>query len=869
MDIVVSHEGTDFDALASMFAVTRLFPGTQVILGGSVNRNVRHFLSLYGKFFHYLREKDIDWGQIKRIYVVDTPYFERLGKVGEFWQKGEAEFFIFDHHPEEKLRGKSNVVLRECGACTTILMEMLQERSIPLSPLEATLFLIGIYEDTGFFTFPTTTPHDLQAASFLLSQGAMVSYIPRFTRVPLTPEQREALQRMIQSLSLKEIGGIPIHFCQVRFSEYVDGVSLLVHKLMDLEEIEVLFALFEMENKVYVIARSRLEDVNLTEVIGKMGGGGHRSAASVAFRGKSLKEVKEEILRILQQSLSFTQAKDVMSQPVKIISPEQSVEEAFLTMIRFGFAGLPVVNSEGKLVGMIARRDVEKAMYHGLKNAPVKSFMSTHLVTVAPEDSVFRVRNLMVEKDIGRIPVVKGNTILGIITRSDILRIFHERENAVLQKLTRLNLAEKLYLHFDKDTLALLNTIGTLAKRMGVKVYLVGGVVRDIILGYPNYDLDLVVEGDAIELAQNLSKSLPGKVVPYPPFGTAIFFLREGKRIDFASARHEFYPYPGAPPQVEYSNLRRDLFRRDFTINAMAISIHPDNWGELFDFFGGLRDLEKGILRILHPLSFVEDPARSIRAVRFEQKYAFQMEPFTMSLLKQTIREGLLEKIKPDRLKEEIQLILRLPEFHRYLFRLYQLDMFPAIFPGCVWKREYEEIYLHLEEVIKELHPPEVDLFLLKLSPIWGDMTREALWKLQERMHLSKKRIHKVSVYLEKKEAFEESIQNPHLKNSEVYSLCSEIPYEFLLLTLAKFRKAPLVQERLFRYLKEWSSVEPFLNGRDLREMNIEEGPVYAKILQELKLARIDGETKSREDEERLARNLWERMKTLEERKNF
>jgi len=136
-------------------------------------------------------------------------------------------------------------------------------------------------------------------------------------------------------------------------------------------------------------------------------------------------------------------------------------------------------------------------------------------------------------------------------------------------------------------------------------------------------------------------------------------------------------------------------------------------------------------------------------------------------------------------------------------------------------------------------------------------------------MHLSKKRIHKVSVYLEKKEAFEEGIQNPHLKNSKVYSLCSEIPYEFLLLTLAKFRKVPLVQERLIRYWQEWSPVEPFLNGRDLREMNIEEGPVYAKILQELKLARIDGETKSREDEERLARNLWERMKTLEERKNF
>ncbi|MEN3185567.1 MAG: CBS domain-containing protein [Atribacterota bacterium] len=869
MEIVVSHEGTDFDAFASMFAITKLFPGTQIVLGGSVNRNVRHFLSLYGKFFQYLKERDVDWKQIKKVYVVDTPYFERLGKIGELWQKRETEFLVFDHHPEEKLKNLPNAVLKEYGACTTILVEMIQEASLPLSPLEATLLLIGVYEDTGFFTFPTTTANDFRASSFLLTQGAMVSYVPRFTRVPLTTEQREALQKMIQSLSLKEIGGIPIHFCQVKFLEYVDGVSLLVHKLMDLEEIEVLFALFEMENKVYVIARSRLEDVNLTEIIGRMGGGGHRSAASVAFKGKSLKEVKEEILKVLEQSLSFIKAKDVMSQPVKVIAPEQSVEEAFLTMIRFGFAGLPVVDATGKLVGMIARRDVEKAMYHGLKNAPVKSFMSTHLVKVNPEDSVFRVRNLMVERDIGRIPVVQGDTILGIITRSDVLRVFHERENAVLQKLTRHNLAEKLYLHFDKDTLGLLNAIGTLAKRMGVKIYLVGGVVRDIILGYPNYDLDLVVEGDAIEFTQNLQGLFPGKVVSYPPFGTAIFFLRDGKRIDFASARHEFYLYPGAPPQVEYSNLRRDLFRRDFTVNAMAISIHPDNWGELFDFFGGLKDLEAGILRVLHPLSFVEDPARSIRAVRFEQKYAFRIEPFTMSLLKQTIREGLLGKIKPDRLKEEIQLILRLPGFYRYLFRLYQLDMFPTIFPGCFWKREYEEVYGRLQEIVDDFAGYEIDLFLLKLSPIWGDMVPELLPKLREKMSLSKKRVHKISSYLEKKGIFERGIQDLYLPNSRIYLLCSEIPPEFLFLSLAKFYDVPLVRERIIHYLQVWQTVEPLLSGNALREMNIEEGPVYAKILQELKLAKIDGKIKNREEEENFVRSFWERMKDVEKRKDI
>ncbi len=869
MDIAISHEGTDFDAFASLFAITKLFPSTQIVLGGSINRNVRHFLSLYGKFFSSFKEKEVDWKRVERIYVVDTPYFERLGRVNELLQEKRAEVFLFDHHPEAELQGIKQVVFKECGACTTILVEMIEKAAIPLSPLEATLLLLGIYEDTGFFTFPTTTPSDLQAASFLLSQGANVSYTPRFTRVPLTTEQREALQKMIRSLSVEDIRGIPVHFCQVKFTEYVDGVSLLVHKLMDLEEIEVLFALFEMENKVYVIARSRLEDIDLTEIVGKMGGGGHRSAASVAFRHRPLYEVKEQILGILHQSLSFMQAREVMSQPVKVIVPEQSVEEAFLTMIRFGFSGLPVVDTTGKLVGMIARRDVEKAMYHGLKNAPVKSFMSTQLVTVSPEESVFRVRNLMVEKDIGRIPVVKGDTILGIITRSDLLRVFHEQEHAVLKRLTRLNLAEKLYLHFDKDTLELLNTIGHFAQRMGVKVYLVGGVVRDIILGYPNYDLDLVVEGDAIEFVHHLSQFLPGKVVPYPPFGTAIFFLRTGKRIDFASARHEFYPAPGAPPQVEYSNLRRDLFRRDFTVNAMAISILPDNWGELFDFFGGIRDLEQKVLRVLHPLSFVEDPARSIRAVRFEQKYQFRLEPFTMSLLKQTIREGLLEKVKPDRLKEELQLILRLPQFHRYLLRLYQLDMFPSVFPGCVWKKEYEEIYPRLIKLTEKFSSLELDQFIAKLAPILGNIQKDALGLLQTRMGLSKKKMHKTSTYLEKKEELEITLVTPQSRNSAIYTLCSQVAPEFLLLVWAKFSDHPLVGERLTRYFEEWLSLQPFLSGSDLRKMNIPEGPVYATILHELKLAKIDEQITTKEEEEALVKILWERMKTFEERSHL
>lgn len=858
MKIVVSHEGTDFDAFASMFAVTKIFPGTHIVLWGTVNHNVRHFLSLYGTFFPFLTERDVDWDAVTTVYVVDTVYFERLSKAGHLIRQNRVEYFVFDHHPVEQEEIPPYTLIKGCGACTTILVEKIREVSLPLSPLEATLLLLGIYEDTGFFTFPTTTADDLEAASFLLAQGGMVSYISRFTRVVLSEEQGRILREMIRVLTVEDINGVPVHFCVLSFPEYVEGISLLVHRLMEMEDIEVFFGIFGMENKVHVIARSRLEEVRLNDILGKVGGGGHQSAASATFRNKNPYEVKEEIRSLLYQSISFTRALEVMSHPVKTVSPETTVEEAFSLITRFGFSGLPVVEKEGKLVGLIARRDIEKAMRHGLKQAPVRSFMSTQLVVVSPEESLVRVRNLMVEKDVGRIPVVKNGRVLGIITRSDVLRAMHQRENLLLQRMTRLSLAEKLYLHFGAENLSLLQTVADVARRGGVRVYLVGGVVRDIILGVPNEDLDLVVEGDAIAFARSLGHHLKGRVVPYPPFGTAILFLKDGKRIDLASARHEFYASPGAPPRVEYANLRRDLFRRDFTVNAMAISLHPDSWGELLDFFGGLKDLEKRVLRVLHPLSFVEDPTRAIRAVRFEGKYGFSIEPFTMSLLKQTVRESFLTKIKPDRLKEELQLVLSLPDFPRYLFRMYQLDMFPSLFPGCVWKREFEEIYERLLALLGAYDTSACDPFLLKLSPLFGSMDPQYLGKLRERLSLSRRNAQKIATFLEERASALEKLKSDAFANSQVYLLCSSLPLEFLFLLLAETDGK--VHERVERYLREWRGMKPLLDGSALRALGIPEGPIYGRILHELLLAQVDGEVHTFEEGKRFVRSFLERM---------
>ena len=864
MEIVVSHEGTDFDSLASMHAVSRLYPGTVPVLGGSINRNVRYFLSLYGHFMHIVQEKDLDWEEVTHVTAVDTAILNRLGKSGEYIQKKGIPYRIFDHHPvsPDNVRGE-NVIIEPYGACSTILSRMIRERDLPLSPLEATLLVLGIYEDTGSFTFPTTTPEDLEAASYLVSRGARVRYVPRFAGMQLTKEQRQILREMIQSLTVEDVNGIPIHFTMVQADEYVDGVSFLVHKLMDLEEVEVLFAIFALEDKVYIISRSRLQEVDLRRIMNGLNGGGHQSAASTSLKNTTPQEVREKVLHLLRKNISLADARQIMSHPVKTVHADTPIREASLMMLRFGFSGLPVVNVEGRVVGLIARRDVEKAVHHGLEHAPVKSFMSPQVVSVSPHESVFRVRNLMVEKDIGRIPVVKGETLLGIITRSDILRTFHQQENFLLPRMKHINLSEKIFRHFKQPDLETLQLVGETAHRIGIPCYLVGGVVRDIILGFPNDDFDIVVEGNAIDFSSRLQETIGGKIVSYPPFGTSLLFLPDGRRLDLATARQEFYSHPGAPPQIEHSTLRRDLFRRDFTINAMAISLNPEDWGHLIDFFGGLGDLEKGYIRVLHPLSLVEDPARTIRAIRFEQKYNFHIEPFTMSLLKQAVGEELPAKIKPDRLKEELGLIMRQPGHHRYLSRFYQLELFPLLFPGCIWKSEYGKIYDTLRKTLTHFPPPEsLDELLLQLAPLFDDLRPMMLSSFADRLALSRKTVQKISAYLRERYHLLRLLDEA-VKPSQVVKVLNRISLEFVYLAYAKIHQADQTEstEKIERYLSEWRTQRPETDGHDLKRMGIKEGPVYATILNELKTAKLDGLVRNKADEQRFIDEILERKR--------
>ncbi|MGH2544182.1 MAG: CBS domain-containing protein, partial [Ardenticatenaceae bacterium] len=343
--------------------------------------------------------------------------------------------------------------------------------------------------------------------------------------------------------------------------------------------------------------------------------------------------------------------------PIRSLSPDSRIKEAAERMQRWGHEGVPVVGEGGEVVGVLTRRDVDRAQQLKLGNAPVTEFMHKGNIVVTPEDSIAHVRRVMTEATIGQVPVVAADTreIVGIITRTDLLKHTasigsdartHGRPTGVAPSVA--TLLEKLAVALPPPTLALVRRVAREAHTQGHHPYLVGGIVRDLLLGVPIRDLDIVIEGNAIAVGRWLARQLGGRVVTHDRFGTAKWILREPgfppkeplleapelpEQIDLITARTEFYERPTALPQVEHASIKQDLHRRDFTINTLALSLDPAREGQLLDFYGGMEDLQRGLIRVLHNLSFVEDPTRILRAIRFEQRFGFRLEARTEELL--------------------------------------------------------------------------------------------------------------------------------------------------------------------------------------------------------------------------------------------
>ena len=868
MEVITTHTNADFDSLASMLAAKKVYPNAVLVFPGSQERSLRDFFihsTLYA--LEVERMKNIDLNEVKRLILVDTRQVSRIGKFAEIVGRPEVEIHIYDHHPPspEDVHGSLEVIA-EVGANVTLLLKILKEKEIEISPDEATVMMLGIYEDTGNLTFSSAREEDFKAAAYLIRKGANLNILSNVITKELTAVQVFLLNDLIQSATRYNIHGVDVVIAQASADHYIGDIAVLVHKLMEIENLDVLFVLVLMEDRVYLIGRSRLEEVNVAEVASEFGGGGHPTAASSTVKGMTLKEAHERLVKTLKEMVRPKRvARDVMVYPVKTIESERNLEEAGEILTRYNLNALPVLH-EGKVVGLISIQVVEKAIHHGLKASPVREYMTTEFSVVSPDTPFSRIRELIIGQNQSLLPAVEGDQLVGTISAGDLMRSLQEEMVKSIKGpstlegqplYTRKKVISKLMeKRFPERIQNLLKEFGEVGDERGYPVYAVGGFVRDLLMGIDNFDLDIVVEGDGIQFAEEFEKRYASRIRTHKKFGTAIVLLSDGLKVDVATARIEIYDAPAALPTVERGSIKMDLYRRDFTINTLAIQLNPRAFGELIDFFGGVRDIKEKVIRVLHNLSFVEDPTRVFRAIRFEQRLGFQIGKHTQNLMRNAVKMGFMERLSGARVLSELILILQEDHSISALKRMKDFDLLRFLHPHLGFDQEMEGLFERIHHAISWF-----DLLFLEeryerwLIRFYGliDSLKEEVEEICQRLSMNDKM--RKRVVDGRRQADQALLQifswinaDYQPKRSEIYAVLDPLSAETKLFMMAKTTQIA-TRRYISLYFTQLKDTKPLLKGSDLIRMGIKPGPSIKKTLADLLKARLDEQVVSPQDE--------------------
>lgn len=732
MEIIVTHVNADFDSLASLVAARFLYPQAGLVFPGSCEKNVREYLETINHGLSLYSIRQIDLNGIKRVIIVDTNSSDRIEGFDSIF-KSQPVIHIYDHHPGHDPKISPEVsVIKDRGATITILLDLIREKGISITPALATLFLLGIYEETGSFTFPTTTEFDLSAAAYLFSQQADLKTVNRFLAQTLSAIQLEVMADLIKSRRIHFLAhGGNVMLLKSFKDEYVSDLAVVIHKIMDMAGPQAVLAMVRMKDRTCVVGRSRVPEIDVGRILLPLGGGGHSSAAAATIKNINLKEV------------------------------------------------------ENKIIDSLDNRT---------------------------EQSYANIKDLMEE----RLPYA-------------------------IQELIK-------------------KTAET-ADQASYPCFVVGGLVRDILLGKTSFDLDIVVEGEGIDFARLLAEKVGGEVKKFAKFKTAVVTFPNGFNLDVATARTEHYPHPGALPEVKASSIREDLFRRDFTINALAIQINAAHYGDLIDFFGGREDLAKGLIRALHPDSFRDDPTRIFRAIRFKKRFGFEIEDGTERLMGKALADGMLDRITNQRIREELIQILSEGQPYLALEALQSRGILVRLHPELALSDNFgflfhqiHDLLFHFRLIIGE---EEIEPWLIYFLAMTEDMDFIHTEKFVSDLKFTRRQKNKILTARKRSRQIVELLTaSPEdLTPASIYRELQLVSTEALILVLARISLLPdknlseEAKKRVATYLVHLNRMKVMISGEDLKQMGLPPGPDYTQIMEALFFARLDGKVLTKADE--------------------
>ena len=873
LTVITTHINADFDALASMLAAQKLYPDSLIVFPGSQERTVRSFfIKSMVYLFNMAEIENIDLSNIKKLILVDTRQPGRIGKFSSIIKNPDIKIDIYDHHPDmqDDIKGHKEYI-KSTGATVTILTEILKEKNIDISPDEATVMCLGIYEDTGSFTFSSTLENDFSAAGYLLSKGADLNIISHLISREISPQQVGLLNEMIQTATHYNINSVDVVISIVSTEKYVPDFASLVHKMVKMESLNAFFVIVRMEDRLYIIARSRIPEVDAGAIVASFGGGGHPFAAAATIKGKTLAQVENQLLDVLHKRIvGFgPHVKELMSSPPITIRPDISCKDANDLLTRYNINALLVTIKPDnqacpeKLYGFISRQVIEKALHHKLASVPVKEYMTTEFVTIGLDADLAEIQDKILENKQRILPVYDNENIIGVVTRTDLLNILVSQSQNISSdsrdkfrknvNVRTKNIENFMRERLSRDILDILQTLGKVGDETGCAVYVVGGFVRDLFLYRAGEDTDIVIEGDGIAFAKKIAGLKGAHIHAHEKFGTAVIIFPDGFKIDVASARMEYYKFPAALPIVEMSSIKLDLSRRDFTINTLAIQLNPDRFGTLIDFFFAQKDIKDKAIRILHNLSFVEDPTRVFRAIRFEQRFGFSIGKLTSNLINNAVKMDFFKRLSGKRVFTELRQILEEENPIPAIKRLYDYNLLSVIHHSI--KPDKKLVFL-LDSVRNVLAWYDL-LFLEESYKRWTvyfaalvrSCDRKTSDEICMRLELAPKNRKIFSVdrfeadrcilWLEK---------NRSVLNSDLYKTLSGFKTELILYMMASTQNEQ-IKKLISYYFTKLRYITTSITGKSLIKMGLSPGPIFREILQAVFNAKLNGTVKTENDE--------------------
>lgn len=880
LKVITSHINADFDAFASMIAASKFYPDAKIVFSGSHERTLREFLKKEGGHYRFLKASSVDISEITLLVLVDVRKKGKIGPFKDVLQNKGVEVHIYDHHPAgtSTINGKIEVVKKR-GATTTIMVEGIRKKKIVLSKREATVMAMGIYEETGCLTYSSTTIHDLKAVGWLLDIGADLKPIREYFRREINEEQLSILNQLLSSSILFKRKNLAFALATATEDLYVDDAALSVTRAMDMKGLDAIAAVIRMDERIHLIFRSSTELFNCSEAASFFGGGGHNFAASAVVKGMTVVETTDRIKAYFESIMpSEIKAGELMTLSPLTIPASFSMGKALSGLNRLHFNVAPVVSKEGKVTGIINRKILEKAVSHGMAKDVVGKYVNCNYASVNFDTPAQDVIELMIRDKIPFVTVSRKKELKGVITRSDLIKHMSEnrfyadiRENEnsgiTLEReafFRERNVKRVIEERMTKDILEHFEIVKKIADERQINAYLVGGVVRDILLGMDNYDIDIVLESDGISFSREFAKRVAGKIKSHGRFGTSSVFMSSGFRIDIATARTEFYESPAKLPVVSPGSLKRDLFRRDFSINALAVRLNGKPSCVLIDYFGGQRDLKDRVIRVLHSLSFVEDPTRIFRALRFEARLGFKIGKQTLALLKDSLSKGVLGKVSGKRILAELMLIFKEKKNQQILKRMWELKLLQRISPYLSFDTHCEDVFKRTEKVIDwyEIAFPgkKILIWQIHLMALCHRLGRTELKTVSDRLSIPSGLRKKLRTSIEA-ESVVRKLQKA-VNPSDVYELLKGFDKEVILFIMSVAERDSVIN-RISEYFTRYSTVKKFINGDDLKKLGITEGPLYSKILSEVHRSCIDGLVNSKKDELQLAEKLFRKYKNL------